>query len=170
MQLIHYGRCITEGPTGTDDEIARCRYNRYLAVAGRVVRRSLKDDKRLAAERRGEMDLRFAKWEVSLDVGIDMRLRIADGHNRTASRATSRTSHQPTPPPWLRLPGLRRHKSHRRNLKNRKDREAERQPGSAKSGGLDWTGRNATQPDQFELLEERACDCTMKKTSMRSLS
>ncbi|KAG9629505.1 hypothetical protein KCU86_g9130, partial [Aureobasidium melanogenum] len=33
------------------------------AVAARVVRRSLKEDKRLAAERRGEMDLRFAKWE-----------------------------------------------------------------------------------------------------------
>ena len=29
------------------------------------MRRSLKDDKRLAAERRGEMELRFAKWEVS---------------------------------------------------------------------------------------------------------
>jgi len=41
------------------------RYNRYLAVAARVVRRSLKEDKRLQAERRGEMDLRFAKWEVS---------------------------------------------------------------------------------------------------------
>ncbi|KAI0006406.1 mitochondrial ATP synthase epsilon chain-domain-containing protein [Xylariaceae sp. FL0662B] len=38
-------------------------YNRYLAVAARVVRRSLKEDKRLAAERRGDMDLRFAKWE-----------------------------------------------------------------------------------------------------------
>ncbi|KAK5635274.1 hypothetical protein RRF57_010986 [Xylaria bambusicola] len=38
-------------------------YNRYLAVAARAVRRSLKDDKRVAAERRGEMDLRFAKWE-----------------------------------------------------------------------------------------------------------
>ncbi|KAI1099098.1 mitochondrial ATP synthase epsilon chain-domain-containing protein [Jackrogersella minutella] len=38
-------------------------YNRYLAVAARVVRRSLKEDKRIAAERRGEMDLRFAKWE-----------------------------------------------------------------------------------------------------------
>ncbi|KAF3766402.1 hypothetical protein M406DRAFT_356328 [Cryphonectria parasitica EP155] len=38
-------------------------YNRYLAVAGRVVRRSLKDDKRLVAERRGEMELRFSKWE-----------------------------------------------------------------------------------------------------------
>ncbi|KAI0973164.1 mitochondrial ATP synthase epsilon chain-domain-containing protein [Xylaria arbuscula] len=38
-------------------------YNRYLAVASRVVRRSLKDDKRVAAERRGESDLRFAKWE-----------------------------------------------------------------------------------------------------------
>ncbi|KAM0691421.1 hypothetical protein Q7P36_010192 [Cladosporium allicinum] len=38
-------------------------YNRYLTVAARVVRRSLKDDKRLAAEKRGESDLRFAKWE-----------------------------------------------------------------------------------------------------------
>jgi hypothetical protein len=40
-------------------------YNKYLSVAARVVRRSLKDDKRLAAERRGEMELRFAKWNVS---------------------------------------------------------------------------------------------------------
>lgn len=39
-------------------------YNRYLAVAARVVRRSLKEDKRLIAERRGEMDLRFSKWQV----------------------------------------------------------------------------------------------------------
>ncbi|KAI0900266.1 mitochondrial ATP synthase epsilon chain-domain-containing protein [Annulohypoxylon nitens] len=38
-------------------------YNRYLAVAGRVVRRSLKEEKRLVAERRGESDLRFAKWD-----------------------------------------------------------------------------------------------------------
>ncbi|KAF1353316.1 mitochondrial ATP synthase epsilon chain-domain-containing protein [Delphinella strobiligena] len=38
-------------------------YNRYLGIAARVVRRSLKEDKRLAAEKRGEMDLRFAKWE-----------------------------------------------------------------------------------------------------------
>lgn len=49
-------------------------YNRYLAVAARVVRRSLKEDKRIAAERRGEMELRFAKWEVrdhgnSLEIG-----------------------------------------------------------------------------------------------------
>ena len=40
-------------------------YNRYLAVAARVVRRSLKEGPRLQAERRGEMELRFAKWEVS---------------------------------------------------------------------------------------------------------
>jgi hypothetical protein len=33
-------------------------------VAARVVRRSLKDDKRLVAESRGKMDLRFAKWQV----------------------------------------------------------------------------------------------------------
>ncbi|ROT43302.1 hypothetical protein SODALDRAFT_327492 [Sodiomyces alkalinus F11] len=38
-------------------------YNRFLAVSARAVRRSLKEEKRLVAERRGEMDLRFAKWE-----------------------------------------------------------------------------------------------------------
>ncbi|RAK96316.1 ATP synthase subunit epsilon family protein [Aspergillus ibericus CBS 121593] len=38
-------------------------YNRYLTVAARAVRRSLKDGPRAAAERRGTMDLRFAKWE-----------------------------------------------------------------------------------------------------------
>ncbi|KAI9924924.1 hypothetical protein ASPWEDRAFT_45033 [Aspergillus wentii DTO 134E9] len=38
-------------------------YNRYMAVAARAVRNSLKDGPRLQAERRGLMDLRFAKWE-----------------------------------------------------------------------------------------------------------
>ncbi|KAL9104451.1 MAG: hypothetical protein Q9163_000603 [Psora crenata] len=42
-------------------------YNRYLAVAARVVRRSLKEGPRLQAEKRGEMELRFAKWDMSLD-------------------------------------------------------------------------------------------------------
>lgn len=39
-------------------------YNRYLAVAARAIRRSLKEGPRLQAERRGQMDLRFSKWEV----------------------------------------------------------------------------------------------------------
>ncbi|KAF2129062.1 hypothetical protein P153DRAFT_386252 [Dothidotthia symphoricarpi CBS 119687] len=38
-------------------------YNRYIAIASRVVRRSLKEDKRIIAERRGVSELRFAKWE-----------------------------------------------------------------------------------------------------------
>ncbi|ODH20766.1 hypothetical protein ACO22_05795 [Paracoccidioides brasiliensis] len=38
-------------------------YNRYLAIAARTVRRSLKEEPRLQAERRGEMDLKFAKWQ-----------------------------------------------------------------------------------------------------------
>ncbi|PFH62056.1 hypothetical protein XA68_15264 [Ophiocordyceps unilateralis] len=38
-------------------------YNHYLAVAARTVRRCLKEDKRIAAERHGESDLRFAKWQ-----------------------------------------------------------------------------------------------------------
>lgn len=33
------------------------------------MRRSLKDDKRIQAERRGEQELRFAKWEVSFLLG-----------------------------------------------------------------------------------------------------
>lgn len=64
-------------------------YNRYLAIAARVVRRSLKEDKRLAAERRGEMDLRFAKWQVSWDrryVGT-RRMEANKVEYRTASRA-----------------------------------------------------------------------------------
>ncbi|KAK2732318.1 hypothetical protein FQN55_004260 [Onygenales sp. PD_40] len=38
-------------------------YNRYLAIAARAVRRSLKEEARIQAERRGVMDLKFAKWE-----------------------------------------------------------------------------------------------------------
>ncbi|KAG0634666.1 mitochondrial ATP synthase epsilon chain-domain-containing protein [Tuber brumale] len=38
-------------------------YNKYLSIAARVVRRSLKEQPRLAAERRGGMQLKFAKWE-----------------------------------------------------------------------------------------------------------
>ena len=39
-------------------------YNRLLAISGRVLRRSLKEDKRIAAERRGESELRVAFWKV----------------------------------------------------------------------------------------------------------
>ncbi|CAH0021999.1 unnamed protein product [Clonostachys rhizophaga] len=38
-------------------------YNRYLAIAARAARRSLKEDKRILAERRGETDLKFSKWQ-----------------------------------------------------------------------------------------------------------
>lgn len=41
-------------------------YNRYLAIAARTIRRSLNEEKRLAAERRGDMELRFARWEVCI--------------------------------------------------------------------------------------------------------
>jgi hypothetical protein len=40
-------------------------YNRLLAISGRVLRRSLKEDKRIQAERRGESELRVAFWKVS---------------------------------------------------------------------------------------------------------
>jgi len=56
-----------------------------------VVRRSLKDDKRLAAERRGDMDLRFAKWEVSFGCPVYGDGTMAKVQCRMASRARTRT-------------------------------------------------------------------------------
>ncbi|KOS22957.1 ATP synthase subunit epsilon [Escovopsis weberi] len=38
-------------------------YNRYLFIAARVVRRSLKEDLRVAAERRAVSELRFSRWQ-----------------------------------------------------------------------------------------------------------
>jgi hypothetical protein len=49
----------------SSEELTLHSYNRYIAVASRVVRRSLKDEKRIIAEKRGESELRFAKWDVS---------------------------------------------------------------------------------------------------------
>jgi hypothetical protein len=48
-----------------------CSYNRYIAVASRAVRRSLQEDKRIAAERRGESEMRIAKWEVRYTLWIE---------------------------------------------------------------------------------------------------
>lgn len=39
-------------------------YNKYLTVAARAVRRGLKEEHRLASERRGQTDLKFSNWEV----------------------------------------------------------------------------------------------------------
>lgn len=69
-------------------------YNRYLAVAARVVRRSLKEEPRLQAERRGEMDLRFAKWTVSkhsVKFAEDGWQQLTMYLYRMASRETTRT-------------------------------------------------------------------------------
>ena len=57
-------------------------YNRYLAIAARVVRRSLKDDMRIAAERRGDMDLRFAKWSVGYASPVVLFDRVASSRIR----------------------------------------------------------------------------------------
>lgn len=70
VSLVPLRRNSPNGPTelqkaGGADPILFNSYNRYLAIAARTVRRSLKEDKRVAAERRGESDLRFARWSVS---------------------------------------------------------------------------------------------------------
>ncbi|KAE8441550.1 hypothetical protein EG329_004858 [Mollisiaceae sp. DMI_Dod_QoI] len=68
-------------------------YNKYLSVAARVVRRSLKDDKRLAAERRGEMELRFAKWNTSLQNGKQGDVKsVAEANAAAATEAASPSS------------------------------------------------------------------------------
>lgn len=63
----------------TDDE--NHSYNRYLAVASRALRRSLKEDKRIIAERRGEAaEVKFAKWSVS-------NILLSLGYRETFSEA-----------------------------------------------------------------------------------
>lgn len=71
----------------SDPRLTRTSYNRYLAVSARVVRRSLKENARVQAERRGEMDLRFAKWEVSQIKESGGQGEGADTTCRTASKA-----------------------------------------------------------------------------------
>lgn len=64
MHNLFFRRCRVQ--CATDPVLTFHSYNRYLAVAARAVRRSLKDGPRLAAERRGQSELRFAKWEVRI--------------------------------------------------------------------------------------------------------
>ncbi|KAM7186359.1 putative mak10 subunit [Naviculisporaceae sp. PSN 640] len=68
-------------------------YNRYLAVSARVVRRSLKDDLRLAAERRGQAELKFAKWTNGKQ-GETQNLAEANAAARVSSRSRCRSEVQ----------------------------------------------------------------------------
>lgn len=89
-------------------------YNRYLAVAGRAVRRSLQEGPRAAAERRGQMDLKFAKWEVRIlqtwIVDVELNWRFG---NRTASRVSPSPLPRRTRKPWLPRPSRNKHIPHR---------------------------------------------------------
>lgn len=40
-----------------------CRFNKYLAVAARATRQALKEEQRVAAERRGVISLRWQQWK-----------------------------------------------------------------------------------------------------------
>ncbi|KAJ5745260.1 ATPase F1 complex epsilon subunit mitochondrial [Penicillium odoratum] len=62
-------------------------YNRYLAIAARTVRRSLKDEARLASERRGLMDLRFAKWENGKQGTVRS---LAEANNEAIAKAAEK--------------------------------------------------------------------------------
>ena len=41
----------------------KCRYNRYAVITSKAVRRALKEEKRLEAERRGNQAVRVTKWD-----------------------------------------------------------------------------------------------------------
>ncbi|KAJ5280450.1 hypothetical protein N7478_005822 [Penicillium angulare] len=62
-------------------------YNRYLAIAARTVRRSLKETPRLNAERRGLMDLRFAKWESGKQGTVRS---LAQANNEAVAKAAEK--------------------------------------------------------------------------------
>ncbi|TGO40308.1 hypothetical protein BHYA_0039g00500 [Botrytis hyacinthi] len=68
------------------EELGLSVYNKYLSVAARTVRRSLKDDKRLVAERRGEMELRFAKWNNGKQGEVK---NVAEANAASMAEATS---------------------------------------------------------------------------------
>ncbi|KAG9241359.1 mitochondrial ATP synthase epsilon chain domain-containing protein [Calycina marina] len=61
-------------------------YNKYLSVAASVVRRSLKDTQRLAAEKRGVSELRFAKWNNGKQGD---NKNVADANAAAAAEASS---------------------------------------------------------------------------------
>ena len=56
-------------------------YNRYAAIAARTVRRALKENKRLDAERRDQSMVRVSKWKDGVQ-GEQVRLgtSIEHGH------------------------------------------------------------------------------------------
>jgi hypothetical protein len=62
-----------------------------LSIAARVIRKSLKEEARLKAEKRGPLELKFAKWEVGyLQLGmLDVILTVE--LCRTESRERPRT-------------------------------------------------------------------------------
>lgn len=39
------------------------RYNKYASICAQTVRKSLKEQARLGAEKRGEMEIKVAKWD-----------------------------------------------------------------------------------------------------------
>ena len=76
------------------------RYNRYASICAATVRKSLKESARLQAEKRGELELRYAKWEngVSFPRQCAGRSLAAD---RRFGRQASR-DHTRTWPTWWR--------------------------------------------------------------------
>ncbi|RCI17235.1 hypothetical protein L249_2444 [Ophiocordyceps polyrhachis-furcata BCC 54312] len=91
-------------------------YNHYLAIAARTVRRCLKEDKRIAAERHGESDVRFVKWEDAPTTLLAMQQRKWPWETHLMVRTRDKIarlslgqapgSPPPPPPPNIDGPGI----------------------------------------------------------------
>ena len=46
-----------------DNVLTMDSYNRYASICSATIRKSLKESARIQAEKRGELELRYAKWE-----------------------------------------------------------------------------------------------------------
>ena len=58
-------------------------YNRYASICSATIRKSLKESARIQAEKRGELELRYAKWEN----GVSAELLIARLRTRETDKA-----------------------------------------------------------------------------------
>ncbi len=56
-------RALLKGSTAGIDYLYLNRYNKYTQIAARAVRQSLKENERVAAEKRGLTALKYQHWE-----------------------------------------------------------------------------------------------------------
>jgi hypothetical protein len=63
LATILHVSCLSQVSTADIDCCKKNRYNKYTQIAARAVRQSLKENERVAAEKRGLTALRYQHWE-----------------------------------------------------------------------------------------------------------